>query len=140
MGKNNAGENVESIKMEIAQSGKNYLALSPIPALKVHCNFAGKLADIEVLWDATVQTLASYLQESLEKNALAEVSRKRKDVQRSEKPLSFMEVSAPQNGVSKLKVVLPVPLIDEPTIKKTIIMIRCYKRLKVGYHEFGGNL
>ncbi|KPJ95044.1 MAG: hypothetical protein AMJ53_03695 [Gammaproteobacteria bacterium SG8_11] len=123
-------EIVESFKRELTKSGMSFLALSPLPALKAHVQFIGKLNEQEVLWDATIQTLASYLAE----NPQAIPSKKTLDVR------SFMQVEPPENGVSLLKVVLAVPLIDEPTIKKTIIMIRCYKRLKVGYHEFGKNL
>jgi hypothetical protein len=123
-------QDLPSIKRELTKSGKNFLALTPIPALKVRIKFFGKLQEQEVLWDATIQTLASYLGE----NPPAKTAKKSLEVR------SFMQVEPPQDGVSALNVVLAVPLIDEPTIKKTIIMIRCYKRLKVGYHEFGKNL
>lgn len=123
-------ETIAVFKQQLAKTGKNYLALSPIPALKVQLRFTGKLNEQEVLWDATLQTLASYLAE----NPQAKPSGK------TFKARSFMQVEPPQDNVSALKVVLAVPLIDEPTINKTIIMIRCYKRLKVGYHEFGKNL
>lgn len=122
-------EDLPSLKLELAKSGKNFLALSPIPALKVQIKFIGKLQERDVLWDATIQTLASYLAENPPGKTV-----KNLDVR------SFMQVEPPKDDISKLKVVLAVPLIDEPTIKKTIIMIRCYKRLKVGYHEFGKNL
>ncbi|MCK7581424.1 MAG: hypothetical protein MZV65_41195 [Chromatiales bacterium] len=36
-----------------------------------------------------------------------------------------------------LDVALDIPQIDEPTILRTIIMIRNYKRLHPGRHEFG---
>jgi hypothetical protein len=123
-------ETIAVFKQQLAKTGKNYLALSPIPALKVQLQFTGKLNEQEVLWDATLQTLASYLAE----NPQAKPSGKTFEAH------SFMQVEPPQDNVSALKVVLAVPLIDEPTINKTIIMIRCYKRLKVGYHEFGKNL
>lgn len=117
-------------KQRLAKSGKNYLALSPVPALKVQLQFAGTLNEQEVLWDATLQTLASYLAE----NPKAKPSSKTFEAR------SFMQVEPPHDNISALQVVLAVPLIDEPTIRKTIIMIRCYKRLKVGHHEFGKNL
>lgn len=136
----NNSDSLDSFKKVVAKSDQNFLTFSPIPALKVHCKFLGKLADTEVLWDTTIQTLASHLQEIDKKPSAVKRSRHRKTVQHTEPLRSFMEVEAPHKGVCKLKVVLPVPIIDEPTIKKTIIMIRCYKRLKVGHHEFGGNL
>ncbi|WP_455210822.1 hypothetical protein [Kaarinaea lacus] len=123
-------EDLPSIKRQLTKSGKNFLVLTPTPALKVHIQFIGKLQEQEVLWDATVQTLASHLAE----NPPAKTSKNSLEAR------SFMQVEPAQDGVAALKVVLAVPLIDEPTIKKTIIMIRCYKRLKVGHHEFGKNL
>ncbi|MGD8940430.1 MAG: hypothetical protein PVJ72_13680 [Gammaproteobacteria bacterium] len=123
-------DDLPSFKRELTKSGKNFLALTPLPALKVRIKFMGKLQDQEVLWDTTIQTLASYLAET----PPTTVTPKTVEVR------SFMQVEPPQDGVSTLNVVLAVPLIDEPTIKKTIIMIRCYKRLKVGYHEFGKNM
>lgn len=123
-------DKVASLKHELAKRGGNYIALSTVPALKVHIQFLGKLYEEEVLWDANVQTLASYLTE----NPPAKSAKKPPQVR------SFMQVEAAHEGVSQLTVILAVPLIDEPTLQKTIIMIRCYKRLKVGYHEFGKNL
>ena len=124
-------EQIERIKQQISESGSNYIALSAVPALKIHVYFSGKLADKEVMWDATIQTLASYHTEEL-KNVPAK--------ERSAFIHSFMQIEPPEAGLCKIHIVLGVPIIDEPTIKKTIIMIRCYKRLKVGYHEFGKNL
>ena len=40
-------------------------------------------------------------------------------------------------AVYQLNVGLDLPIIDEPVIKKTIIMIRNYKLLAVGKIEFG---
>jgi hypothetical protein len=125
-----AMQNLSAFKREVAKSGKNFLALSPIPALTVHIKFTGKLNELDVVWDATIQTLAAHLAENPPAAPLT----------KSSALSSFMQVEPPHDGVSVLKVVLAVPLIDEATIKKTIIMIRCYKRLQVGYHEFGKNL
>ena len=136
----NNTDTVDSFKRQFADSGQNFQALSPIPALKVHIRFLGKLEDTEVLWDATIQTLASHLQESELLSKPEKKARPHKSIQQSDKLSAFMQILAPHYGVSQIMVVLPVPMIDEPTIRKTIIMIRCYKRLKVGYHEFGGNL
>ena len=123
-------EAITNFKQRLTKSGKNFLALSPVPALKVHLQFTGSLDQQEVVWDTTIQTLASHLAEHPHE----------KPSKQSFEVRSFMQVGPPQNGISALKIVLAVPLIDEPTIKKTIIMVRCYKRLKVGYHEFGKNL
>jgi hypothetical protein len=139
MQKSKSAESIEAFKRQIAKSDQTFLALSPIPALKTHIQFLGRLADTEVLWDATVQTLASHLHECQSEAAPAKKSPRDKAIQHTVDLDSFMLVDPPVNGVSPLKVVLPVPMIDEPTLRKTIIMIRCYKRLKVGYHKLAGN-
>jgi hypothetical protein len=51
--------------------------------------------------------------------------------------LSFMEITPNPSGNMLLKIGLAVPMIDETIIKKTIIMMRHYRRLKAGWHEWG---
>lgn len=51
----------------------------------------------------------------------------------------FIEIKPPETDVVKITVALELPSIDEPAILKTIIMIRNYKRLAVGKHEFCSN-
>lgn len=122
---------LNSFKKKTKKSGEGYLTLGKVPSLKLPLQFTGKLNSQEVLWDAEFQTLASYHNEYL-----ADKSEK----ERAKEIVSFFEVQEPEKQVAKLHVVLATPLIDEPTIKKTIIMIRCYKRLKVGKHVFGKNI
>lgn len=49
----------------------------------------------------------------------------------------FIEISTEQKQSVPLTIGLDLPTINEPTILKTIIMIRNYKRLILGRHEFG---
>lgn len=118
-------------KKSCAKSGQTYIISGKAPALRVKLQFTGKLNSEEVLWDAEFQTLASYHNEQLAGQS---------EKQRAREVYSFLEIQEPSKQVAKLHVVLATPLIDEPTIKKTIIMIRCYKRLKIGKHVFGKNL
>jgi hypothetical protein len=120
---------LQTIKRQIEKDGRGFIALSKIPALKVHVQFTGRLQNEELLWDATIQTLADYHNEHFPHPNDRE--------ERAKYVNSFIEVQTPQNHVAPLTVVLPVPMIDEPAIKKTIVMIRCYKRLRVGRHDFG---
>jgi hypothetical protein len=48
-----------------------------------------------------------------------------------------MEIAPAPDGKLALTVGLNLTAIDEPTIKKTLIMIRNFKRLKLGRHEWG---
>ena len=49
----------------------------------------------------------------------------------------FIEIGASGESGTALKIGLNVPRIDTPVIRKTIIMIRQYKNLQPGRHEYG---
>ena len=49
----------------------------------------------------------------------------------------FIEIIEADEGIYSLNVGLDLKTIDEAVIKKTIIMIRNYKRLRIGRIEFG---
>lgn len=117
---------IEQFKQELIKSGEDFIVLSPIPASKVRLRFIGRFNNEEVLWDTIVQTLTSYNSDE-----------ERSIISRSP---ALMQIDPDEDKVYKLKVALSVPVIDIPTIKKTIIMVRGYKRLTLGLHEFGKNL
>lgn len=121
---------INSIKNQLSKAKDGFITLSKIPSRKAHIQFSGKLDNNEIIWDATIQTQASYQTELL---ADTDKSKRLKYLK------SFIEIEAPKGQIAKLTVVLLVPIIDEPTIKKTMVMIRCYKNLKIGRHEFGKN-
>lgn len=50
---------------------------------------------------------------------------------------SYISIGNINADDAEIEVGLPVVSIDTPTIKKTIVMIRQYKRLRPGRHEFG---
>lgn len=49
----------------------------------------------------------------------------------------FIDIDDSTPSGHRLTVALDIPRIDEPTVLRTIIMIRQYKRLRRGRHEFG---
>ena len=51
-------------------------------------------------------------------------------------PMQFIEIRL-ENGVYFIEVGLNVAQIDHAVVERTIIMIRNYKRLRVGRHEYG---
>lgn len=97
--------------------------LSPLGQEQVHVRFTGRLGNQAVVWDATLMTLAAW--------------------SRAQKPgapataRQFIEIAAPRAGVGSLTVGLAVPVIDLPTVRKTVIMVRNYKRLRPGRQEYG---
>jgi len=88
--------------------------------------FEGRFDGGEVIWQCELHTLASLAQRGRQSN------------QRQ-----FIEIQpaliAKQQGKPVLQIMigLNVPKIDAAVIEKTIIMIRNYKRLQVGRHEYG---
>ena len=112
----------------LAETGGDYLCASAVGDTAVRVFFLGRFKNRTVVWDTTIYTLKRYHQA----HTSASVS-----PQRSFSARPFMEIMGSIDGSLRLKVGLDLPAIDEPTIKKTIIMIRNYKRLKPGRHEWG---
>lgn len=124
-------DQIKQFKQALSAKAQDYVLRSTLPTDNAQVWFIGKLNDEEILWHATFQTSASYYSDSPNNDALGTDATAEK---------SFISVGATQQGVAKLHVVLAVDTIDEPTIKKAIIMVRNYKRLAVGRHDFGSNL
>lgn len=85
--------------------------------------FEGRFQGRAVIWRATVMTLAQYAFQYGLSGPLR----------------GFIDVADAEDeaGVRSLHVVLPVKDIDPPTLRKAVIMVRQYRRLRVGRHEFG---
>ena len=88
--------------------------------------FAGRFDGDEVIWHCELHTLASLARHSRQ-------SSQRQFIEIQPSPM------AEQQGKPVLQVAigLNVPKIDAAVIEKTTIMIRNYKRLQAGRHEYG---
>jgi len=93
---------------------------STLPASRVYVKFTGNFHGQEVVWNACVQTIDDYSQYN----------------ETASDPMQFIEIDV-EDGVYFLQVGLNVALIDKPTVERTILMIRNYKRLHQGRHEYG---
>jgi hypothetical protein len=102
----------------------DYTLLEPLAPGQARFTFAGPFEGRVVVWDTTLCTLAHYHDRQ---PALAV------PVRRS----PFIEVGAATDRGRRLIVALDIPDIDAPAIGRTLIMIRQYKRLRRGRHEFG---
>jgi hypothetical protein len=89
----------------------------------VHIRFTGPFRGRQVTWDARIFTLA-HAARSRPVNSTAELRQ-------------FIEVGRDNGGTRQLRIGLNIDHIDEPAILKTIIMIRQYRRLQEGLHEYG---
>ena len=93
-----------------------------------HCliQFIGAFDGHPVVWHARIQTLKNYA------SGLGNTRTPCDSV----KLQQFIEITQ-EHDTYKVHVGLNLPQIDERTILRTIIMIRKYKRLRMGRHEFG---
>jgi hypothetical protein len=95
--------------------------LEPAGGAQVRLRFNGSFEGKSVSWEATFTTLANWQVEHP-----------------SDGPgRNFIEIGEETTHGIALTVGLNVPCIDIPTIRKAIMMVRQYKRLARGRHEFG---
>lgn len=112
---------VRLFRQQLESEGKDYLCSTALPSPYASVAFIGSLQGAWVRWDMQLASL-DYLRWQA---ASAEAY-----------PCPFIEISEGCDGIFPLTVGLNLQQIDEPAIKKTIIMIRNYKRLAIGRLEF----
>jgi len=101
------------LKSQMMASSSEFLCFSELPNTLVEVLFIGRFQDRDVVWEMRLRSIGE------------------------QGKLSFMEITPDPSGNMLLKIELAVSMIDETIIKKTIIMIRNYRRIKVGRHEWG---
>jgi hypothetical protein len=104
--------------------GIRYNLLAPPESSQARFAFTGRLQNQEIIWDTTLVTLAHYHAEQPESAQPMERT-------------AFLEIGGETAHGRAIRVALDIPMIDEAAILRTIIMIRNYKRLHPGRHEFG---
>jgi hypothetical protein len=94
---------------------------TPLPAGIVSVTFRGMFQGREVIWEMQLGTLEYF------RSTPGPVADYR---------CPFIEIAEGTGSPRLIRVGLALAIIDEPAIRKTIIMIRNYKRLAPGKHEF----
>lgn len=89
------------------------------PCLRLY--FDGCFESRQVTWDATFTTLAYWQAEYAPNRPVR----------------NFIDIGSETPHGIALTVGLDVPCIDLPTVRKAMLMVRQYKRLTRGRHEFG---
>lgn len=114
-----------------ATERNEYELIGALAPTRAHLRFNGRFGDREVVWDAILVTLAETCRErmaaaGLPAGTVLEVR-------------PYIEIPAAPEGSAPcpIRIGLAVETLDRPTLLKTVIMIRQYKRLAVGRHEFG---
>jgi hypothetical protein len=114
---------IEDFRSALAERGTDYLLVNQPDSNSAHIRFLGIFKGSPVIWDATVRALAYRQVGKARDNA---VPRRQ-----------YIEIAPEGYPLRRITVGLNVAAIDPPALQKTIIMIRKYKRLHSGRHEFG---
>ena len=93
----------------------DYIAHNVVGENQVKVEFAGRFAQRKVVWLATIRCLPNGIGSK-----------------------QYIDVQLKESGNPRVEIGLPLETVDEPTILKSILMIRHYKNLKEGRHEFSG--
>lgn len=104
--------------------GISYSLLATPDAEQARFAFSGSFENEQIIWDATLLTLTRY--HEIQPDAGQPVTRS-----------AFLEIGGNTAHGRAMRVALDIALIDEAAILRTIVMIRNYKRLRPGRHDFG---
>ena len=104
--------------------GIRFSLLEPPAPGQARFTFTGRFQNQEIVWDTTLLTLAHY---HAEQPASAQPMVR----------IAFLEIGGNTAHGVAIRVALGIARIDESAILRTMIMIRNYKRLHPGRHEFG---
>jgi len=107
--------------------GEGFECRSKLPGASARVRFTGPCQGRTVTWDLHLRTLADYREERAAAGAAVRGSLR-----------AFLEVH-PGTGVRPWRalVALDLPHIDLPAVRKTVIMLRNWRRLGPGRHEWG---
>lgn len=109
----------------LRSKGIDFLLLEETAA-QARVRFVGLLQGEAVVWDCRFLTLREARQRFAE------------DPGAAARPMrNFIDVGAPDATGVPIRIGLDIERIDKPAILKMIVMIRNYKRLRPGRHEFG---
>ena len=100
----------------------SYTLINQINNQLAHFSFNGPFQGKTVTWDTHFFTLKGYIAQEKIKNT---------------KLKQFIDIQPIESGVMKLTVALNIDAITKPNIHKMMIMIKQYKNLAVGRHEYG---
>lgn len=110
---------VQALNLQLQQLGQDFICTTTLPDSRVQLRFLGPFRGQTVVWEMQLGTLADWRRQA--GSAVA---------------CPFIEIAEGIEGVHPIAVGLDLAAIDEPVIRKTIIMVRNYKRLKIGRIEF----
>lgn len=117
--------NIDAFNQQLIDANRDFEIVSLVNDDYAHFRFTGDFEGQPTLWDAHLYTLAYYVTEVA------------KPVRQHASIRQFIHVDDVGIAGRKIEIGLNLPAIDEAAMLKTIIMIRQYKRLAYGHHEYG---
>ena len=110
-------EDSDDLCRALAAAGTDHLVLTPLPAASARVRFLGPFGGREVAWDAEFIALGTG--------------------PGGTRP--FIEIAPGRGDVYLLRAGLALERMDVPAVTKAVIMVRNYRRLRVGRHVFGAH-
>jgi len=114
----------ESLRKRLKATGRSFETDGPLGGECARIRFLGTLRRQEVLWQATLMTLAHHY-------------RRLSPADREQGVRQFIDVEPVRDGQAHISIGLNLSRIDETAVRKTLIMVRQWKRLGPGRHEYG---
>lgn len=121
-------QQIDAFKARLQKLGADYVCNISLPASLASVSFLGPFQGQTVLWNMTLATLKQF--RAIKSKQLPESKSELFD-----RP--FIEITQEYEGIFALSVGFDLDVIDVPVIRKSIIMMRNYKRLSIGRIEFG---
>ncbi len=115
---------LEQLRATLAANAEDFVLLSTLPDTATHAQFIGRFEGRDVVWDMHLYTLQRYWQEQ-------------DAVPAADLSLRGLMNIAPGEQVYHLEIALNIPVINVAALKKTIVMMRNYRMLRVGQHRWG---
>lgn len=100
----------------------SYTLIHQFNAQHAHIEFTGHFKGEIVTWDTDFFTLDGFLEEENIKDTNLK---------------QFIDIKPFHKDIMKLTVVLKINEVNGPSIQKMMIMIKQYKELSLGRHEYG---
>ncbi|HEY9051454.1 MAG TPA: hypothetical protein VIQ03_07915 [Gammaproteobacteria bacterium] len=115
----------QTLERNLSETGEEYRLLEKPSSRQCRVQFTGQFNHRRVVWDVCIRTLKDYANDIKRANNLSEIKLKQ-----------FIEIEQ-GDACYRALVVLKLGEINTAAIGPTIIMIRKYKRLHLGRHEYG---
>jgi len=117
--------NLGDFEQQLASLSSDFVVLSPFEKGYLHVRFIGPFNGQKTLWDAHLYTLGFYFRE------LKQIDQDTINCRR------FFDIGDENELGRKIEIGLHLPYVDEPSLKKAMVMVRQYKRLTYGRYEYG---